>query len=185
VEVVPRPDSGERDNLIFNGSFERPPLNAGLDWRFGASPFLNIDFSDPAAYQGTRCLRLDFTVGRNETFVGPHQFVPVDPNHAYVLQAYVKTQNITSDSGPRLQAVDQGCPACMNFLSDSTVGTTPWHLLSLKVLTGPKTQLIDIVVLRLPSRSFPNEITGSFWIDSVSLKASGPEAEEVSMRPAH
>jgi hypothetical protein len=185
VNVVPRPESGDRDNLIFNGGFELPPLNAGLDWRFGASPFLNVDFSDPAAYQGARCLRLDFTVGRNEVFVGPHQYVPVDPNRAYVLQAYVKTQNITSDSGPRLQVVEPGCTACVNFMSEATVGTTPWHPITLKFLTGAKTQLIYIEVLRLPSRSFPNEITGSFWLDSVMLKESSPESEEVSLKPAH
>lgn len=185
VGVVPGPASGDQDNLIYNGDFEHPPVNAGLDWRLGVTPFLSVDFSDPAAYQGARCLRMDFSVGRNEVFVGPYQFVPVDPNHAYLLQAYVRTQNITSDSGPRLQAVDPLCPTCMNFFSDTTVGTTPWHLITLKFLTGPKTQLIDLVVLRPRGRSFPTEITGSFWMDSVSLKAVGPESEEVSMRPAH
>ena len=130
-------------------------------------------------------MRMDFSVGRNEVFVGPYPFVPVDPNHAYLLQAYVRTQNITSDSGPRLQAVDPLCPTCVNFLSDTTVGSSPWHLLTLKFLTGPKTQLIEVVVLRQLGRSFPAEITGSFWMDSVSLKAVGPESEEVSMRPAH
>lgn len=185
LDVVPEPASGDRDNLIYNGDFEQFPVTGGLDWRFGVAPFLSVDFSDPGAYHGNRCMRMDFTVGRNEDYVGPYQFVPVDPNHTYLLQAYVRTQNITSDSGPRLQVVDPVCPNCLNFLGDTTVGTTPWHLLTLKIFTGPKTQLIEVVVLRQRGRSFPNEITGSFWMDSVSLKAADSESREVSLRPAH
>jgi len=185
LNVVPGPDSGDRDNLIYNGDFEEFPVNAGLDWRFGLAPFLTVDFSDPGAYHGNRCMRMDFTIGRNENYVGPYQFVPVDPNRAYLLQAYVRTQNITSDSGPRFQVIDPLCPNCLNFLSDTTVGTTPWHPLTLKIFTGPKTQLIEVVVLRARGRSFPNEITGSFWMDSVSLKPISVESAEFSLRPAH
>lgn len=185
VGVVHGQDPGGVDNLIFNGDFENPPVNAGLDWRYGVAPFLSVDYSDPGAHHGNRCMRMDFTVGRNEVYVGPHEFVPVDPNHKYLLQAYVRTQNITSDSGPRLQVVDPVCPTCMNFLSETTEGTTPWHLITLNVLTGPKTQLIEVVVLRLRGRSFPTEITGSFWMDSVSLREVHPDSEQVSLRPAH
>ncbi|HEV2348439.1 MAG TPA: tetratricopeptide repeat protein [Terriglobia bacterium] len=185
VGAIPGPDPGDNENLIYNGDFERSPINAGLDWRFNVVPFISVDFSDPGAYHGIRCMRMDFTVGRNEIYVGPFQFVPVDPNREYLLQAYVRSQNITSDSGPRLQVVDPLCPTCMNFLSDVTVGTTPWHLITLKFLTGPKTRLVDVLVLRERGRTFPTEITGSFWMDSVSLKSGGSDSDEVSLRPAH
>jgi tetratricopeptide (TPR) repeat protein len=183
--VVPRPDASDKDNLVYNGDFEQTPLNAGLDWRSDSVPFLTVDFSDPGAHHGSRCLRLDFTVSRNEDYTGPYQFVPVDPNQKYVLQAYVRTQNITSDSGPRLQVVDPSCPACLSVLSDTTEGTTPWHPITLEFLSAPKTQFVDIRVVRSRGRTFPTEITGSFWMDSVSLKAVGSDSEEVSPRPAH
>ncbi len=185
VGVVPAPDSGDRNNLIYNGDFEQPPMNAGLDWRFGVTPYLSADFSDPGAYHGHRCVRLDFTVSRNEVYVGPYQFVPVEPGHAYGLQAYVRTQNITSDSGPRLQVVDPVCPTCVNVLSDTTVGTTAWHPITLKFIAGPQTQLVDVLVLRPLGRSFPTGITGSVWLDAVSLKAVDSGPEEVTPRPAH
>jgi tetratricopeptide (TPR) repeat protein len=185
VGVIPAPESGDRDNLIYNGDFEQTPVNAGLDWRSSVVPYLFVDFSDPGAYHGIRCLRLDFTVSRNEDYVGAYQFVPVDPNHEYMLQAYVRSQDITSDSGPRLQVIDPLCPACVNGLSGTTVGTTAWHPITLKFLTGPKTQLVDLSIIRPHGRSFPTEITGSFWMDSVSLKAVDSDSGEVSLRPAH
>jgi hypothetical protein len=128
---------------------------------------------------------MDFTVGRNENYIGPLQFVPVVPNQDYLLKAYVRSQNITSDSGPRLQVIEPGCPTCMNALSETTQGTTPWHLVTLKFITGPNTHLVGVLVLRQRGRSFPNEITGSFWMDSVSLNAIDSDSDEVSPRPAH
>lgn len=183
--VIPARESGDRDNLMYNGDFENSPVNAGFDWRSTVMPYLSVDFSDPGAYHGIRCLRLDFTVSRNEDYVGTYQFVPVDPNHEYMLQAYVRSQNITSDSGPRIQAIDPLCLTCVNVMSDTTVGTSNWHPITLKFLTGPKTQLVEVVVLRPQGRSFPTEITGSFWMDSVSLKAVDSSSGEVAPRPAH
>lgn len=181
--VIPAPN--ERDNLIYNGDFENGTVNSVMDWRYGPVPFLSVSFIEPGAYHGNRCMRMDFTVGRNADYVGPSQFVPVDPGQEYLLQAYVRTQDITSDSGPRMQVVDPMCSACLNVLSDTTVGTTTWHPITLKFLTEPNTHLILFTVFRPRSRSFPNEITGSFWMDSISLKAVGYDSEEVSVRPAH
>jgi tetratricopeptide (TPR) repeat protein len=185
VGVIAGPDSGDKDNLIYNGDFERVPLNAGLDWRSSVVPFLNVDYSDPEAYHGSHSVRMDFTVGRNENYIGPLQFIPVVPNQDYLLKAYVRSQNITSDSGPRLQVIEPGCPTCMNALSETTQGTTPWHLVTLKFITGPNTHLVGVLVLRQRGRSFPNEITGSFWMDSVSLNAIDFDSDEISPRPAH
>ena len=36
LAIVHRPQSDEKDNLIFNGDFEQFPLNAGFDWRWSA-----------------------------------------------------------------------------------------------------------------------------------------------------
>lgn len=172
--VVTKPAPDEADNLVFNGDFEEPPLNEGLDWRIQTVPYLLTDFTDPAAHHGKRCLRLDFTVGRNDDFVGTFQFVPVAPARNYIVKAFARSQNISSDSGPRLRVTDPSCPSCVNVLSDTTVGTTPWHETSLRFTTGPETQLVTLSVVRLKSRSFPTEITGTFWLDDVSLRAVGP-----------
>ncbi len=58
----------EKDNLIFNGDFEQSPLKAGFDWRASPQTFLAVDFSAPGAYHGAHCLRVDFTVSRNDEY---------------------------------------------------------------------------------------------------------------------
>jgi hypothetical protein len=168
--IVKKPASGEPNNLIFNGDFEQVPLNAGFDWRTPEVPYLSLAFPDSGAYQGSRCLRLDYTVGRNDESEAVYQIVPVVPNQGYSLAAYARSNNITSDSGPRLRVLDPACPACLDVSSETTVGTTPWHPVSLKFSTGAQAQVVRVSVWRPRSRTFPTEITGTFWLDTVSLQ---------------
>ncbi len=161
-------------NLIYNGDFERTPLNAGFDWRNASATYLALDFADPGAHSGKSCLRIDFTVSRNDAYQPLYQMVPVAPNCAYTLTAYVRSQDITSDSGPRLQIVDPIHSGGPNVISESTTGTTPWHPISLNFCTSPVTRLVQLSIMRVRGRTFPTDITGSFWLDTVVLKAVGP-----------
>ena len=172
--VVSRAPAGEQDNLVFNGDFEQTPLDAGLDWRHEADPYMALDFADESAHTGRRCLRIDFTVGRNEEHAPVYHWVPVAPNQAYRLTAYVRSQDITSDSGPRLRVTDPLHPDSAPALSEATIGTTPWRQVGLDFCTGADTKLVQLSIIRLRSRGFPSEITGSFWLDNVILKQSGP-----------
>src|SRR2546427_634312 len=104
--IVARPSADERDNLVFNGDFEQLPLNAGFDWRTGPLPYLAVDFAAPGAYHGAHCLRVDFTVGRNNEYEPVYQVVPALPNQTYMLKAYVRSPGITSPSGPCLRVSD-------------------------------------------------------------------------------
>ena len=130
-------------------------------------------------------MRLDFTVGQNDEYEAVYQIVPVAPDEAYLLTAYTRSESIASDSGPRLRVLDLACPACLNVSSETTVGTTPWHAVSLMFSTGPHAQVVRVSVWRPRSRSFPTEITGTFWLDAVSLKARGPLSEKTTLPLAH
>jgi hypothetical protein len=169
--IVRRPDGDEKDNLIFNGDFEQFPLNAGLDWRWSDQlTYLALDFSAPGAYHGAHCLRLDFTVNRNDEYEPVYQIVPVLPNHAYMLQAYVRSEDITSDTGPSLRVSDTKQSSFPDAISETTVGTTTWHPVRLSFSTGPQTQSVRLSIWRPRGRVFPTEISGTFWLDSVSLQ---------------
>lgn len=169
---VTSPRGAERraPNLVYNGDFEQTPLDLGLDWRVRATPPVLVDFLEAKAYHGARCLRLDFTLSSNDEMMPVYQFVPVSPNQSYRLTAYVRSDSLTSDSGPRLRVLDPLCSSCLSVLGDSTVGSTPWHQVTLDFSTGAATHLVHLSVLRLRSRVFPTEITGSFWLDSVRLE---------------
>jgi len=181
--IVPRPAATDADNLVFNGDFEQAPLNAGFDWRSRPAAYVSADFADSSAHQGSRCLRVDFTVSRNDESEPVSQIIPVLPNQAYLLIGYVRSASITSDSGPCLRVLDPACPGCLNASSETVVGTTPWHPVSLTFSTGAQTKLVHLSVWRARSRTFPMEITGTFWLDAVSLKAVGAMHESASLKP--
>jgi hypothetical protein len=182
--VIPRPGAEEEGNLVYNGDFEQTPLAMGLDWRDRVGPYVALDFSDEAAHSGKRCLRIDFTVSRNEEYQPVYQLVPVSPNRPYLLTAFVRSQDITSDSGPRLQVQDTVHSRGPHVMSDTTVGTTLWHPITLKFCTGPETRLVQLSVIRVRGRTFPTEITGSFWLDTVVLKVLGSGGENACAAPA-
>jgi Tfp pilus assembly protein PilF len=172
--VVSKPATDEAANLVFNGSFDQMPLNTGFDWRYAASQNIALDFSDPTPHSGKTCLRIEFPVSRNEQYVPLFQYVPVAPNQAYLVSAFVRSEDITSDSGPRLLVQDPAHSNGPNVVSETTVGTTPWHQISFRFCTGAVTKLVQLSVVRIRGRTFPTEITGSFWLDSVVLKSIGP-----------
>jgi hypothetical protein len=167
--IVKRYEADGKDNLIFNGDFEQSPLNAGFDWRAGPLTYLAVDFSAPGAYHGAHCLRVDFTVSRNDGYEPAYQIVPVLPHHAYTLEAYVRSEDITSDTGPCLRVSDTQPAGFPDAISDTTVGTTPWHPLRLSFSTGPQTRAVRLSFWRPRSRVFPTEISGTSWLDAVSL----------------
>lgn len=171
-----------RDNLVFNGSFERAPLNAGFDWQFPKLPYIHTDFADPSAAAGAHCLRLDFTVARNDEIEPVFQLVPVRPSSSYALTFQVRSERISSDSGPRIRVLDSLDPPSLNAQSEGTVGTTPWHPLTLRFTTGAHTRLLRLSVWRPRSRSFPPNLTGSFWLDDASLKPEPPGAKDRSTK---
>jgi hypothetical protein len=169
--VITKPADSVPDNLVFNGGFEQLPLGAGFDWRSPPSRFASVDFADRSPYQGKRCLRVDFPVGQNDSFEPVYQILPVIPKAAYTLAAYVRSRDITSDSGPRLRVTDADCASCLDASTEAAVGTTPWHRVTLRFSAGPQTQAVRVSVWRPRSRVFPMEISGSFWLDSVSVHA--------------
>ena len=176
--IVKRSDVEEKDNLVFNGGFERLPLNAGFDWRTGSTNYLALDFAAPGAYHGAHSLRVDFTVGSNNEYELVHQIVPVHSNRTYSLKAYVRSQDITSTSGPCLRVSDPQQRGFDDAISETTVGTTEWHPVSLSFSTGPETQSVRLSLWRLRGRIFPMEITGSFWLDAVTLECKDCTAEK-------
>jgi tetratricopeptide (TPR) repeat protein len=185
------PDSASKSdkdagNLIFNGGFEHTPLGGGFDWRILPQPGVWMDFPrvegiadsgpDSNRESGTasgHCVRVDFIGEGNQDYEVMAEIVPVRPGTRYVLKARARSADITSDSGPVLRVADPACPTCAPVESAGTTGTTPWHPLELAVATGPRQRFLRVSLWRARGRTFPTRITGSFWLDSVSLHPAG------------
>ncbi len=165
IPLAPPPTA----NLLYDGNFEGPLLNTGFDWRKDDSPDLVYDFADPSGYKGGKCLRMDFAVGRNLDYDLLNQVVRIKPNTQYQLTAYVRSDNLTSESGPRLRVTELGCSDCPPRTSDPTVGTTPWHPVDVDFLTHPQTEAVKISFWRPQNQPYPSDITGTVWLDEVNL----------------
>ena len=167
--VIPGGTGGSAQNLVYNGQFAHTPLGTGFDWRTDNIPYVETDFNDSSAYRGPHCLRVDYSAGRNLESEPVYEFVPVTVGQAYRLRAEVRSEEITSDSGPRLRVMDPECPSCLNASTQTTVGTTNWHELTLDFAAGAHTRVVRLSVWRARSWTFPMEISGSFWLDDVSI----------------
>jgi len=181
--VILRPASVNPSDAVFNGAFEQAPLNGGFDWRTTPLPYVVTDLQSAGPLRGTKSARVDFTVKHNEEYDILFQFVPIQPRRAYRVQAMVRSEGITSDSGPRLRVVDAASPARLEASTAPVIGTTDWHPIELTFSTGSDTRLVRLTVWRARSRTFPMEISGRFWIGAVSMIASGSPAELASAGP--
>jgi tetratricopeptide (TPR) repeat protein len=170
-EVAPAQAAAARatGNLISNGSFEEPMLNAGLDWRVNPvdGVFVSADASE--AQDGARSLRIDFGAPDNLDYQHTIQFVPVDADTEYEFSGYLRAANITSDSGPRFELYDVANPQNLDISTGDVRGTTDWTAERLHFRTGPDTHLLIVRVGRPPSTSFDDRLSGTVWVDNVRL----------------
>lgn len=160
-----RPTAG---SAVWNGGFEAPIANGGLDWRFDEEPGDYISIDAYTHHSGSHSLRVDFTDGANLDFAGVQQFVPVQPKTEYLFQCFMRTRSITTDSGMRFEIVDLNHGE-VNVHTHALIGTNSWTPLSVTFTTGPDTHFVDIRLRRYPSKLFDNKLGGTVWVDGVTL----------------
>jgi hypothetical protein len=100
------------------------------------------------------------------------EYAAVEPNTAYRFVAYTRSEDITTDSGPRIAVYDAFDHAALWLETANLTGTTSWQEQRLDFRTGPKTRLLVVHVVRPPSRKLDNQIAGTMWLDDVSLIAA-------------
>lgn len=160
--------AGTDHSQVWNGGFEEPIANGGLDWRIERAPGTYTSIDSSTFHSGKKSLRLDFTGGFNVDFWGVHEIVPVEPGTSYKFEYFMRTQDISTDSGMRFDVVDMSNNQVILMTPDLT-GTKPWTLMQADLRTGPNTHFLDLRVRRLPSQLFDNKLGGTVWIDDVSL----------------
>jgi tetratricopeptide (TPR) repeat protein len=156
-------------SLIWDGDFSRDFDNGGLSWRWNSPWGVAIDFDSAPPSYGVRTVRLDFGGGRNQEITQPAQYLPVEPSHTYHFHAYMRTEEITTESGMRFSIVDPNHNDAVNALTDNFTGSHPWTALDIDVTTSRETHFLLVRLLRVGSRLFENKLSGTVWIADVSL----------------
>jgi hypothetical protein len=156
-----------KPNFLFNGGFERAPLPSMMDWHIESTEDATVS-RDGGAHDGHSALQVHFSGKVNLSAISAEQKVPVGPGR-YLLRAWVRTDGVTTNEGPRLEISDVDLPGRLSVRSEPFVGTRGWTQLIQQVEVPSTTRLVSVRFVREPSQKFDNKIAGSVWLDSVEL----------------
>lgn len=151
---------------MWNSSFEQPVLNYGFDWRHQPADHIVAGIDGAVAHSGARSLSLSYD-GNPAYDAGWTQFVPVHSNTTYEFSAWIKSDNVTSASGPRLAIVDAYSGANL-LLTDDVLDTHSWHEIGGRLQVPAGTELVAVKIIRAPANT---RIRGRVWIDDLRLEA--------------
>jgi tetratricopeptide (TPR) repeat protein len=168
-KVHPEMQDDDISNLVRNGGFEREFLDGGFDWRSRQTASTTVFFDTNEFHRGTRALRIAFS-GPAGSDMGVYEYVPVQPSTEYRFGAYVKTQDITTASGPRL-AVEDSATGKVLATTDEFLETSGWSEHAAEFVTGADTHLVALRIVRIPGNFL---IKGTLWLDDVQLTPKPP-----------
>jgi hypothetical protein len=157
------------DNLVTNGGFEKEEiLGGGFDWRIRSVNGGIISFDRSASFEGGQSLRIHFSGKENVDFHHVDQFIAWRPDADYLLRAYVRTKGVTTKSGVKIEVAGVGTD--FHKASDPFVGDNDWREITLSFRTPPQSQGGMVRIRREKTDKFDRFISGTVWIDKVSLK---------------
>lgn len=155
-----------KPNAVFNGGFESQPVQSGMDWRFPAVPGVKVGVDSNVSYSGKSSLRIEFDGEANIDFNGVMQDVVAHPGR-YHFKAWVRTSQLTTDQGVGFRILDSS--GGLNLQTIRVSGSKDWIPIDLDfVLSGP-TRLLRVAAVRPSSSKFDNKVSGTVWIDDVSI----------------
>ena len=173
-------DSPKNASLVFNGGFEHRILNGGFDWRTLRTSGATFQLDSSVAHLGTHSMRITFDGSSNLDFHNLSELVPIEPGHRYRFSAYLRTRGITTDSGIGFLVFDPLHSAVPQASTPTLIGAHPWTLVETDVSTASDTNLIEIALQRKPSWKFDNKLSGTVWVDDVTLVPIGANKKRAS-----
>lgn len=162
-------DTEDGSSVLFNGGFEHEPVNGGLDWREDAMAGASMALDDRVAHSGSRSLQISFDGRSNLDFQNVVQYAAVEPERRYRFSAYLRSAQLSTDSGMRFELADPFRHDSTQIMTAGVTGTQPWTKVETEIVTGRDTRLLRIVLRRTPSSKLDNKLRGTVWVDDVSL----------------
>jgi hypothetical protein len=155
-------------NTVTNGGFESDELlGGGFDWRIRPVDGAMVSFDQTVAFEGTRSLKIAFNGKKNVDFHHVSQYVALKPDTPYALTAHMKTEDITTKSGLKMEILGVG--PVFYRASEPLTGTNDWKELTVTFRT-PANSTGGMVRLRRPKTDkLDRFISGTVWIDKVQI----------------
>ena len=161
------------NSFVYDGGFEEDILGGGFGWRQSDTKGAEFDFDTDVKHSGSRSARLIFDGTENLSYEGLFQYVLVSPLTHYRFQGFIRTDQISTESGMRFEIEDPKDKPHLDILTPNETGTLPWTMEQADFTTGPNTRLILVRLVRNPSRRLDNKLRGTVWIDDVTLVPGG------------
>jgi tetratricopeptide (TPR) repeat protein len=153
---------------VWNGNFEKGLTNSGFDWTFNSADGAKIILDGKIKNKGN-ALRIEFDGSSNVEFNHFRQHVPVEGNTHYKLSALMKSTDLPTKNSLFWEIYCTQTKE-LNVQSEEVLGTTEWHPVSVSFVTPKDCELLRIVLRRHRSERIYGNMTGTVWIDDVSLK---------------
>jgi tetratricopeptide (TPR) repeat protein len=173
------------NSLVYDGGFEKDISGGGFGWRLTETEGVDFDYDSEQKHSGGRSARVIFDGTKNLAYENLFQYVLVSPGTRYRFQAFIRTDKISTESGMRFEIVDPKDPQHVDVLTPNETGTLPWTLEQSDFTSGPKTHLIALRFARKSSPRLDNRLSGTVWIDDVSLVPGGSGGHDAMRQAIH
>jgi len=161
-----------KSTYLFNGDFEAEPAPSPFDWTVARTGGVEVARDCTTAWSGKCSLRIGFAGTHNVDFAAVSQLAFVQPG-LYRFQAYIRTENLTTDRGVRFRISDAEAPARLDVVFEQFTGTRPWSAVEHDLAVSPQTRLLRVQVVRQASMKFDNKAGGTAWVDQLRLEPLG------------
>lgn len=155
-------------NLLFNGGFENELTGSAFDWRITPASAVETGFDRSISHDGARSLRIRFNGTENVSYQNVVQNAVVSAG-TYALQAWIKSDGLTTNEGPRLEVLAPESRSRLSVATGSFQGTIPWQLVTLGFTVPSGGEMVSVRIVRRPSEKIDSKIAGTLWIDGVRL----------------
>ena len=163
------PPALDGNSLVYDGGFEKNITGGGFGWQQTDVPGAMFDFDADNKHSGERSARISFDGTQNLTYAYLFQQMLVTPGTHYHFRGYLRTENISTESGVRFEIFDPQAQKTLDVLTPIEKGTQPWTLEEADFTPGPRTHLVQVRVFRAPSQRFDNKINGTVWVDDLAV----------------
>jgi tetratricopeptide (TPR) repeat protein len=166
------------NSLVYDGGFEKDIPGGGFGWQQRDAMGADFDFDADVKHSGSRSARLVFDGTENLSYEGLFQYILVSPGTHYRFQGFLRTDQISTESGMRFEIVNSKGQQNLDVVTKNETGTLPWTLEQIDFITGPRTNLILIRLVRRPSQRLDNKLRGTVWIDDITIVPAGASNDE-------
>jgi tetratricopeptide (TPR) repeat protein len=165
-----------KDSVVWDPSFESGAEGYYFSWRYQpVTQGLQILLDPKQKHSGSQSLRLTFDGKHNENLEPACTVVNVEPKTAYHFSGWVRTQDLTTNSGIGFRIHSVGGPAPSINQTSELHDTNPWTSLEMVWTAGPQVHQASICIMREPSDTPNMNISGTAWVDDVNLVPQSAE----------